>query len=214
VGDVDEGGTEAAVEVAQFGAGVEAELGIEVAEGFIEEEDAGASDDGAAEGDALALTAGEFARAAVEEGRDLEHFGDFADSPFDFCPGGFALAHAEGEVVVDGHVGVEGVGLEDHGDIAVARFDAQNRAAIDAKVPGGRVFESGDDAEGGGFATAGGTDEYEELSVLDGEVEIADGVDMAEGFADVVELNAHGLLLVEWQRPGVTPRAAGSFGGL
>ncbi len=48
---------------AHFGA----ELGVEVEQGLVEQEDAGAADQGTADGDALALAAGELAGLAVEE---------------------------------------------------------------------------------------------------------------------------------------------------
>ena len=47
------------MEVLELGAGLDAELGVEVGERFVEEEDLGVADDGAAHGDALALAAAE-----------------------------------------------------------------------------------------------------------------------------------------------------------
>lgn len=57
VGDKNEGDAEFCLQIFQFDLHVLAELGIERGEGFVEEEDLGAADEGAGEGHALALSA-------------------------------------------------------------------------------------------------------------------------------------------------------------
>ena len=63
--------------------GLDAELGVEVGERLVHEEDRRFADDGAAEGDALALAAGELARLAVEVAGEVEDRGRFLDAGFD-----------------------------------------------------------------------------------------------------------------------------------
>ena len=55
VGDVDHGGLQAMMEELDFLAHLDAHLGVEVGERFVEEEGRRLADDGAADGDALAL---------------------------------------------------------------------------------------------------------------------------------------------------------------
>jgi hypothetical protein len=86
VGDVDHRRTEAAVQFGQFAAHVDAEFGVEVGERFTEQEDAGLAHDRAADRDALALTAGEGGRAAVEVVLTAEHAGCFGDAGGDLAP--------------------------------------------------------------------------------------------------------------------------------
>ena len=50
-----------------LGAHLHAQLGVEIAEGLVEEEDLGIAHDGPAHGDALALAAGELAGKAVQQ---------------------------------------------------------------------------------------------------------------------------------------------------
>ena len=57
-----------------------AQLGVEVRERLVEQEDLGVADDGAAERDALALTAGELARLALEPFADAENVGRLLDA--------------------------------------------------------------------------------------------------------------------------------------
>jgi hypothetical protein len=124
VGDVDAGGAELLVLLADVDADLGAQGGVEVGEGLVEEEQLGAADDGAAHGDALALAAGEGAGEAVEEGLEAEHGGDLGDALVDEGGVGLAQLEAEGEVVADAEVGVERVALEHHGDVAVAGLGA------------------------------------------------------------------------------------------
>ena len=67
VGDVDGGGLQALVQGLDLGAHGDAQLGIEVGERLVEQEDLRIAHDRAAHGDALALAARELARIAVEE---------------------------------------------------------------------------------------------------------------------------------------------------
>ena len=57
VGDKNEGDAEFCLQIFQFDLHVLAELGVESGEGFVEEEDLGAADEGTGEGHALALSA-------------------------------------------------------------------------------------------------------------------------------------------------------------
>src|SRR5690606_14601166 len=110
---------------------------------LIKEEHGRSAHNAAADGDALALATGEGLWPAVEQFVDAEDVSCFADSPVDFRPldlavlpprsktaeeagvvivcRGHEIAHfqAEGHVFVHGLVWIEGVILEDHGDIAV-----------------------------------------------------------------------------------------------
>jgi hypothetical protein len=67
VGDVEAGDAEAALQAADLATHLDAELGIEVGEGFVKQEESRFADNGAAHGDALALTARELAGLAGEE---------------------------------------------------------------------------------------------------------------------------------------------------
>ena len=72
VGDVDDRGPEPLVQLLDLDAHGDAELGVEVGQRLVEEEDLRVADDGAAHGDALALAAGELLRVAVEQMAEVE----------------------------------------------------------------------------------------------------------------------------------------------
>ncbi len=72
VGHVDEGGAQALVQLADLGAGLHAQLGVQVRERLVEQEDGRVAHDGAAHGHTLALAAGELLRLAVEQLADAQ----------------------------------------------------------------------------------------------------------------------------------------------
>src|SRR5207244_6325870 len=67
VRDIDERGLEVAVQLLQLDSSLAAELCVQVGEWLVEQEDLRAAHDGAAEGHALALTAREGSRLALQE---------------------------------------------------------------------------------------------------------------------------------------------------
>ena len=151
---------------------LDAELGVEVGERLVHQVDLGVADDGAAHGDALALAAGEGGRLAVEELLEVEDAGGLADGLVDGVRVDLAELERERHVVVNAHVRVQRVGLEDHRDVAVLGLDVVDHATVDLEGAGGDVLEAGDHAQRRGLAAAGRADEDDELLVGDLKVEI------------------------------------------
>ena len=72
VRDIDHGRAEGALQMLDLAAHVGPQLGVEMGDRLVEQEELGLAHDGAADGDALLLAAGEFLRAALEQLVDLE----------------------------------------------------------------------------------------------------------------------------------------------
>lgn len=145
---------------------VDTELGVEVRQRLVHEEDLGLTHDGAAHRDTLALTAGERLRLAAEVVREVEDLRRVLHLLADL---GLVDGDLEREahVVGDRHVRVQRVVLEHHGDVPVLRRQVRDVAVTDADGAGVDVLEPREHAERGGLATAGRTDEDEELAVPD-----------------------------------------------
>ena len=95
---------------------------IEVGQRLVEQEHRRLAHDGAADGDALALAAGEVARPAVEQGVELQHLAPPRARAGRPRPSSALVnLQAEGHVLADVHVRIERVGLEHHGDLALGR---------------------------------------------------------------------------------------------
>ena len=66
---------------------------------------------------------------------DVEDFGGLLDLAVNLVLGDLAELEAEGHVLVDGHVGVEGVVLEDHGDVPVLGGQVVDQLVADVQLP-------------------------------------------------------------------------------
>ena len=148
---------------------------------LVKEEDLGVHHEGAHDGDALALAAGELARVVVGAVRQTDALEQF-QRPRARVGARFSRDEAGGERQVphDGQVGEELVGLEDHADAAanLGPGDAGGRQVIPVEedLPGVDGLEAVDRAQERGLAAAGGTDDDDNFAVGDVEGDAAQGV--------------------------------------
>ena len=61
---------------------------------------------------------------------------------------------AEGHIVIDRQMGVQGIVLEDHGDVSVLWFHIVHILAVDAELTGSDVLKSRNHAKSRGFPAA------------------------------------------------------------
>ena len=175
VGDVEHRRAEAGLEAGDFGAHLEPGGSVKVAEGLIEQEQARAADQRAAQGNPLALAAGEGGGAAVEAIVEAEDAGDVMHPLAGLRPGEMPELEAEGEVAIDCQVRIEGEVLEDHRHVAVLWGEAVDELAADGDGAFGGLLQAGDQAQRGGLAAPGGAYENEEFLVLNGEGGVVHG---------------------------------------
>ena len=118
--DIDRGGAQPLLQRLDLGAHLDAQLGVEVGERLVEQEHLRVAHDRPAHGDALALAAGELARIAVEQRLQAEDRGGRC-RPCSVISALLAPRELEREahVLGDGHLRIERVVLEHHGDVAV-----------------------------------------------------------------------------------------------
>ena len=188
VRDVDEGGVDLLAQLDDLSAHLVTQLGVEVGQRLVHQEDLRAADDGAADGDTLPLAAGQGLGLTVEVLRDVEDLGGLFDLAVDLRLGDLLQLEGEGHIIINSHVGIERVVLEDHGDVAVLRGDVVHELAVDVQLALGDLLQTGDHAERCGFAAAGRADEDDEFLVLDVEVELLHGDDALLGDLKVVLL--------------------------
>ena len=134
---VDDRGLQVLVEALDLGAHLHAQLGVEVGERLVHQEDRGVAHQRAAESHTLLLAARELARLALEQVRHVEHLRRFPDLPVDLVPRQLAHLQREGEVLVDRLLRIERVVLEHHRDVAVLRVEVVDHAVPDGDVAGG-----------------------------------------------------------------------------
>lgn len=193
VGD-DDHGDALGGEAAHDGDNLAGELGVERAGGLVEEQDGGLHGEGAGDGGALLLAAGEFAGVGVEligEADAGEVLGGEGAGG-----GGIEAAHdarGEGDVFPDAQVGEEVELLENHPDAGavgveravVARIGGD---AVEADLAGVGHDEKIQAAQQGGFSRAAGAKHGGDGAGTDGEGDVGDGGEGAEVFREVERL--------------------------
>ena len=175
VGHVDERGVDALAQLDDLGAHLITQLGVQIGQRFVHQKHGGVADDGAANGHTLALTAGQRLGLAVEILGDVQNLGGLPDLLVDLVLGHFLQLQGEGHVLIHGHVGVQRVVLEHHGDVPVLGLDVVHQLVADPQLAGGDVLQTGDHTQGGGLAAAGRANQHDELLVGDLQTELLDG---------------------------------------
>ena len=169
--DVDRRDREPALDPLDLGPHLHAQLRVEVGERLVHQECLRLAHDRPPHRDALALPTGELARLTAELLFELEEPGDVLHPVVDLVLRQPPQPERKGEVVVDRLVRVERVGLEDHGDVAIARRHGVDDLLADPDLALADLLQSGDHPQRGRLAAAGGPDEDHQLAVADLEVE-------------------------------------------
>ena len=88
----------------------------------------------------------------------------------------FPQLQSKGQIVVDRHMGIERVVLENHRDIAIFRRNIIHPPIADKNIALRDLFQSGDHPQGRGFAAAGRPDQNDKFPVLDFEIDVVTAV--------------------------------------
>ena len=172
---------EPVVEAYYLRAHFDAHLRVEVGKRLVEEKDRGLAHYRAPERDPLPLPAGERLRKAFHVGGEPERLGGRRYAPFDFGLRIFPQLQGEGHVLLDRHVRVEGVVLENHRDVAVLRRKARDVLAADHYRPARDRLEARDHPESRGLAAPRRSHEDEKFAVPHREREVFHGRVAAAG---------------------------------
>ena len=121
VGHVDGGHRQARLQFGQLGAGLYPQLRVEVRQRFIHQVHGGTTNDRSAHRHALTLAAGQVLRLAVEVFLEVEDARRLAHPLHPLGLGDASLLERESHVLGDGELRIQGVVLEDHGDVTIAR---------------------------------------------------------------------------------------------
>ncbi len=166
---------------------------VEIGQRLVEKKRLGLAHDGAADGDALALAAGELAGAAFEIVGEVERRRRPLDLAGDRVLGLAGHLQREADIAAHGHMRIERVGLEDHGQSAPGGRFPGDVDAVDLDRAAADILQPGDEAQQRGLAAAGGADEDDEFAVIDVEVDAGNDLDLTEDLAHALECDlAHG----------------------
>ena len=121
-----------------------ADLRVERRQGLVEQQHARAHRKRSRDRHALLLSAGQFARVALEELLHADDAKRVIDPLFDQLFGRAARLEAEGDVVGDPHVGKERIVLHDHREAALVGRQVGHVGAADVNAARGRPDEARD----------------------------------------------------------------------
>ena len=171
-----------------LGSHLDSQFGVQVGERFVHQEDLRVPDDGTAHGDTLSLTTGELARFSLEQLVEVQDAGGLTDGLVDFIFRCLSHFETERHVVINGHVRIQCVVLENHRDVTVFRFEVVDDLVTDLQGAAGDVFQTGDHTKCGRLTTAGRTDKDDEFLIGDLQVEVFDRfIPIRIFFADVFQ---------------------------
>src|SRR5271170_4257309 len=165
-----------------LGAHGNAELGVEIRQGLIEQEQRGFAHYRAPHRHALPLTAGKMSGTPIEFVLQIEHAGGVLDLAGYFRQRLAPQFWAERHVFADRIVREQSVGLKYHGDVALPRGDVVGANIVDQQIPLSEVFEAGDQAQQGRLAASRGPDENDEFPGRDVEIDVEQDPNDAEAF--------------------------------
>jgi hypothetical protein len=143
------------------------------------------SDHRAGERDTLLLAAGELPRATLGDVIELDHLQGLMGAHERVL--GATAPQAEGDVLEHRHVREQRVALEDRVDRTPERRHARHVVVADEHAPRRRFLEPRNDAQGRRLAAARRTEQSEERTRRDGQVQFFDRREAGEPLADVVE---------------------------
>ena len=185
VGDEDGGGAGVPQDGLDLVPHLRAKVGIEIREGLVEQDESGCRGERPGHRHPLLLSSGELVGVACAEAREPDQLQDLGDTLPPRAP--IQAMEAEAHVVLDGEVREEGVVLEDDADPALlGRHGAagtRHHLIADGHGAGVRSLEARDEAQGRGLSAPGGTQQGQDLALLDREGEPVHGRRSVRGVA-------------------------------
>ena len=185
MGDIDHCRLKTVVEFGEFRPHLDSKLCVQVRQRFIEEKHGRVPDNRPPHGYTLALPSRELPRFSMEKLLNSEYLCGLFDLLIDLSFGEFSDFKAETHIHINGLLGIEGVFLEDHGDIPIFWGKISHHLIIEIDVSGGRVFKTRNYTKNGRFATPRRPNQYSKLLVLDREVEILYRLHRPKIFRDI-----------------------------
>ena len=180
VRDVDRGRADALLELLELLARRRAQLGVEVRQRLVEQEDGRLADDRARERDSLALAAGQLARLAVEQPADAEESRPPTRPSGDGAPAGPSAPSAETRCSCrrSGAGRARSSGTPSRSGARGASRSFTTLAA-DQDLAGRRRLEAGDHPKEGGLPGAGRPEEDQKLSLFGHQADVVDGAELS-----------------------------------
>jgi hypothetical protein len=201
VGDVQDRMAGATEKPPEFGAELLPQLSVKVAHRFIEKHDPRLSQQGASQGNPLALATRKLGGAALAQVMKLKKRQDAGQSLLSLQGGHTADLQSEGEVVGNVEMGIEGIALEHHPHATPRGIQSADVLSIKDNPTGGQGIKTSDDPQRGGLAAAARPQQGDALSFLHVQMKIVQEGATAHLAAHTVEVKTLHPLTAPWVSP-------------
>ncbi len=204
VRDVDRRDAELLLQLADLRAHLDADLGVEIGQRLVEQQDLRVQHQRAGERHTLLLAARQLPRITLVQPAELDLLEHRMHALLDLGRGHLAQLQAVADVFADRHVRPQCVVLEHHADATLVRRHLVDAPIVEADLAFVRRVEAGDQAQQRGLAAARRAEEGEQFPFLDRQRHVIGRRHRAEALGDVLHGDAHGgprfLLLARCRR--------------
>ena len=186
MGDVEGGDADSFEDGAQFDHQFFAQGAVEAAQRFIQHEELGLGGETTSQGDALAFAAAEGEDGAVAIAGEVDEREHRLDALLDLGATVVGGLETKGDILGDGAMREEGKFLKHETKVALVNGETAQIAPMQGDLATVGLFEAGDEAQEGGFATATWPQETDDFAGVDGQVDVVeDGRGGRIGFAEI-----------------------------
>ena len=134
VGDVDERALDLVAQLDELGTHLVTQLGVQVGQRLVHQEDFRITHDGTADSNTLALATRKRLRLTVEVLGNTQNLGSGANLAVNLVLGDLLELKCKRHVLVHRHIGVQSIALEHHGNVAVLGCHVVDALAVDEHV--------------------------------------------------------------------------------
>ena len=162
------------MQLGDLGSHLSTEFCVQVGQRFVQQEHFGFTNDCTAQGNTLALAAGQRFGFPIQQVGDVQDPGSFFYSLLDFGFGNLPQFQTECHVVIYGHMGVQSIVLEHHRDVSVFGGYVVHQFSVNVQLAFRNLFQTGNHPQSGGLTAAGRANQNNKFLVFDFQVEVAD----------------------------------------
>ena len=177
MGNIDKGCFDFLMQLCDFRAHLGTQLCVQIGERLVQKEHFRGSQDGASQRNALSLTAGKVLGLSLQIFFQFQYFRRPKNLFVDLGLRNMTQAQTKRKILINGHVRIQRIVLENHRNIPVFRLYMIGEGISDIDLACSNILQPSDHAKRRRFAATGGTDKHDELLVFDFHVEVVDRFD-------------------------------------
>ena len=172
VGDVDDGHSQLPLNASHLVLHLLPQAAVQGSQGFVHQHQGRLEHQRPGDGHPLLLPAGKLARPPAFQPFQAHQFQRAADAFPNLDRVHPPHFQGKGEVFPDGHVGKQGIVLEDDADVAFTRGEIVYGAPADADAARGGYLKAGQHHQAGGLSGAGRAEQRQELALVNYQVQV------------------------------------------